>query len=141
MDCEENVWEFIETYLEMYAEEVKPDEYNLMDMFYIAYADGTLSAASDMEVSIASFGDTILSRQLEKGGMIFDLASLPPHILNDFAQEIDGSISGEELLEYLSSVVLTNTPDHMTATLTLNMDDKEHNLLEKVLLYAVNSAF
>ena len=141
MDCEENVWEFIETYLEMYAEEVKPDEYNLLDMFYIAYADGTLSAASDMEVSIASFGDTILSRQLEKGGMIFDLASLPPHILNDFAQEIDGSISGEELLEYLSSVVLTNTPDHMTATLTLNMDDKEHNLLEKVLLYAVNSAF
>ena len=42
-------------------------------------------------------------------------------------------MTGRELLEYASSLVIVPSADFMGATITLNMGDQSHNLLEKAV--------
>ena len=88
-----------------------------------------------------SFLNSPHAKDIAKGGFVFDLAAFPEDILDSLAEEFDYEMSGSELLEYVSSVVVTVSDDHMTSTLAVNMDDKEHNLLEKLVLYVISSAF
>lgn len=145
MDCGENVWELAKQYLPMVAEEVMEDVYCIEDMFCVAYAGGTLVAA-DVETFLAEpvdfdYAETYLGKEISMGGMALDLNSLPKGILDEVAEEIDYSMTGEELLEFFDSMVIRSSQDQMTATVTLNMGDQSENLLAKILSYAVQSVF
>ena len=76
-----------------------------------------------------------------ENGAVVDLEVLPASLLDSLASEVEYYMTGRELLEYVNSVVITSSDDHMQATLTLNMGDKEHNLLEKLVLEAVSNIF
>lgn len=145
MDCKENVWEFAKTYLDMYAEDCGNDTYVIEDMCVITYNNDTLYAMDMASYNDGEVYDSFLNsphaKDIAKGGFVFDLAAFPEDILDSLAEEFDYEMSGSELLEYVSSVVVTVSDDHMTSTLEVNMDDKEHNLLEKLVLYVISSAF
>lgn len=143
MECDANVWEFAEQYLEMYADEVEEDLYCIEDMLCISYAEGTLKFA-DIYTFISqpyeySYGDSYLGQQIEKGGIVIDLSKLPSSILDEFAHEIDYSMTGSELLEFVNSIVVSSNLDQMTSTVTLNMGDKSENLLSKIISYVAES--
>lgn len=87
------------------------------------------------------FDKNELASAIKKGGAVIDLAALPTVLLDELAYETDLGLSGQELLEYISSVVIVNSSDFTSATVTVNMGDKQHNFLEKVVLEAVMSAF
>ena len=145
MDCKENVWEFAKTYLDMYAEDCGNDTYVVEDMCVITYNNDTLYAMDMVSYNDGEIYDSFLNspyaKDIAKGGFVFDLTVFPEDMLDSLAEEFDYEMSGSELLEYVSSLVVTMSDDHMTSTLTLNMEDKEHNLLEKLVLYVISSAF
>lgn len=139
MECDASVWEFAEQYLEMYANEVEEDVYCIEDMLCISYAEGTLKVA-DIYTFISqpdeySYEDSYLGQQIEKGGIVIDLSKLPSSVLDEFAHEIDYSMTGSELLEFVNSMVI-NYSD-MTSTVTLNMGDSQENLLGKIVQTAM----
>lgn len=143
MECDANVWEFAEQYLEMYADEVEEDLYCIEDMLCISYAEGTLKFA-DIYTFISqpyeySYGDSYLGQQIEKGGVVIDLSKLPSSALDAVAREIDYSMTGSQLLEFIDSIVISSTPDQMTSTVTLNMGDESENLLSKIISYVAES--
>mgnify|MGYP003305049382 FL=1 len=70
-----------------------------------------------------------------------NLEVIPIELLDYLASEIDIFMDGEDLLGYVTSLVVDTSDDFMSATVTLNMGDKNHNLLEKLVLTAVQSAF
>lgn len=141
MECDANVWEFAEQYLEMYADEVEEDLYCIEDMLCISYAEGTLKFA-DIYTFISqpyeySYGDSYLGQQIEKGGVVIDLSKLPSSALDAVAREIDYSMTGSQLLEFVNSIVI-NYHD-TTSTVTLNMGDESENLLSKIISYVAES--
>ena len=139
MECDANVWEFAEQYLEMYADEVEEDLYCIEDMFCISYAEGTLKVA-DIYTFISqpdefSYEDSYLGQQIEKGGVVIDLSKLPSSVLDAAAREIDYSMTGSQLLEFVNSIVI-NYHD-TTSIVTLNMGDSKENLLGKFVQTAL----
>lgn len=145
MECEQNVWDFAKQYLEMFGESCGFNTYCVEDMLYVSYKNGAIMACDANTYAAGEVYDNFsrlpLADKIAKGGFALNLAALPTDLLDEIAQEIDSYMTPEEMLEYFSSFVVTYSDDHMTSTVTLNMDDKEHNLLEKVVLYVVESAF
>jgi hypothetical protein len=84
-----------------------------------------------------SFAETALAKEIQNGGVVMNLEALPIPVLDMFAKEIDANMSGEELLDFVSSVVVASYNDNMSAKLILNMGDKQHNFLEKLINEAV----
>ena len=79
-----------------------------------------------------------MAQQIAKGGFVFNIEALPSHLLDSVAEEVDYYMTGRDLLEYLNAVVVTASDDFMASTITLNMGDKEHNMLEKVLEFVAS---
>ena len=145
MDCGENVWQLAEQYLPMVAEEVSEDVYCIEDMFCVSYENGTLKAA-DIATFITEpyefdYAESYLGDEISEGGIAIDFSCLPMEVLDEVAKEVDRKMTGEDLLEYFDSVVIKMSPDHMTTSIALNMGDQDENLLAKIILYAVHSAF
>ena len=143
VECGENVWELIESNLDEAAELVGYNQYSIDDRLYVAY-DGVAVILVEAETlrrsyagGISSFASTPYASQIRNGGFVFNVAALPYRLLDRAAEEIsDGFryyMTGRDLLEYISSMVVTMSDDHMSSTVTLNMGDKEHNLLEKLV--------
>lgn len=144
MECEESLWEYVKNYLPMYAEADEKGVYNIDEMLYFGYTDGYIfvqDAKSYKGKNSSSFADNPYADIIENGGAVVDFAALPAELLDEVASEIDYYMDGEDLLPYLSSIVVDPSDDFMSATVTLNMGDKNHNLLEKLVLTAVESAF
>lgn len=148
MDCGENVWEYIKPYLEMYCDEPVPGIYCYANEFCVKYEDGTIKAA-DLDTFIAAFVNGIygydyaqsyLGGEIAEGGMVFDLTQLDKADLADLADEVDRDFTAEDLLGFINSVVVTIAPDHMSSTLTLNMGDKNQNLIGKIVQYVAEDA-
>ena len=145
-ECDRNVWEFVEDYLAEVANYECADTYCIEGQMYIGYADGGMYIADASNytmnnVKSYNFSDTKWADVIAKGGAVVDLEVLPASLLDSLASEVEYYMTGRELLEYVNSVVITSSDDHMQATLTLNMGDKEHNLLEKLVLEAVSNIF
>ncbi len=144
LECDKNVWEFAEEYIASVAEPVGDGAYCIDGEAYLFY-DGdhvTLVDAETLENSpierTYSFAGTALGREIRKGGVALNLAALPSGFLREGVRALTGmNMSASEALELCSSIVLTMSDDFMSATLTMNMDDEHHNLLEKVLLCAM----
>lgn len=131
MECEPEVYALVESYLEEYAE-LYDDVYVIDGLCAITYTDGALYA---VESGLAASGyyhfNSEYADVIEKGGLVIDLEQLPKHLLDEFAQEIDDSMSGNDLLEYVNALtVAVDAP--LSTTVTLYMADKDHNLLEKL---------
>lgn len=144
MDCEENVWEYAQEYLAEYAEADENGVYNIEDMVYVGYTDGYMYAMDPetyKDHNSLSFADNAHAQTIVKGGAVVDLEALPADMLDAFASEISYYMEGEDLLGYITSMVVDPSDDYMSTTVTLNMGDKNHNLLEKLVLTAVESAF
>ena len=138
-ECESNVWEFVEQYIAPESELIEEDVYYVEEGgFFVFYDNGSINVCDSNMLQVAPFGngfsfaDTALGEKIENGGFVFNLAALPKHVLNNIAQEIDYYMTGEELLEFVSSVTVTTAQDFMSATFTVNMNDRNHNLLEKL---------
>ena len=72
---------------------------------------------------------------IAKGGIALNLESLDGKILDTVAKEMSEALrpvhmSSRDLLDYCTSVTITN-PDMFTSEISMNMGDKEHNLLQK----------
>ena len=139
VECDRNVWEFAKQYLAEEAEKLDEDAYCVEDKFYVFYDEGFVNLVdSNMAMVVIigndiSFADTKLGADIQNGGFAFNLAALPAHVVESVAQEIDLNMTAEDILEYVSSVTVTTSQDFMSATITVNMEDTEHNLLEKVV--------
>lgn len=143
MECEKNVWEYVQDLLMEGFEFVGNDTYAVGEYGYITYRDGAIVVADTQTFNglEKTFADSPLAKQIEKGGMVIDLTVLSADALDSLAESIDEYMTGSDLLQFANSVVLTTSDDHMSATLTVNMGDKEHNILEKLLLESINNAF
>lgn len=140
VECDENVWRLVEENLNDTAEMVSPYQYNVGDRMYIGY-DGTAIIAVEAETlrrsynsNVSNFANTPLAAEISEGGFALNLEALPTRLLNDFAEETGILTSGRELLKYVSSLTISSSADHMTATIKLNMGDQSNNLLNKLLL-------
>lgn len=143
MECKENVWDYVQDLLVEGFVYVGDKTYSIGDMGYITYKDGAIAITDTQtaEQSEKTFADAPLAKQIAKGGMLIDLTALSSEVLDMLAEEIDEYMTGDDLLQFANSVVLTTSDDHMSATLTVNMGDKEHNILEKLILESINNAF
>jgi hypothetical protein len=84
---------------------------------------------------ISSFGSTALADEISEYGLAFNVAAIPMDVLNGFIREHREIFkNGRDLLEFISSVTVSSSLEDMTTTLTLNMGDKYHNLLNKLLV-------
>ena len=140
VECDENVWGLVEENLDETAEMVSPYQYKVGDRMYIGY-DGTAIIAVEAETlrrsynsNVSNFANTPLAAEISEGGFALNLEALPTRLLNDFAEETGILTSGRELLKYVSSLTISSSADHMTATVKLNMGDQSNNLLNKLLL-------
>lgn len=144
MEFEENVWVYIEQYLQQYGEEVEDNIYCIEDEFVVGYEDGIL-VAGDIYSFISEpfefdFAESYLGDAISEGGMAFDLKQLPEEVLDELAEEFDSTLTVEELLEFFDSVVFSASPDHMSAAITLYMGDTSENLLGKLVQYFVTDS-
>ena len=143
VECDRNVWEFAKQYLAEEAEKLDEDVYYVEDKFYVFYDEGFVNLV-DSNMIVARFGgsysfaDTKLGKEIQKGGFVFNIEALPSYLLDSVAENVDYYMTGRDLLEYLNSVVVTASDDFMASTITLNMGDKEHNMLEKVLEFVAS---
>lgn len=131
MECEPEVYELIESYLEDYAE-LYDGKYIIDGLCEISYKRGALYVVeSSLAESYYYHFNSEYADVIEKGGFAIDLEQLPMYLLDELAQEIDYYMSGTELLEYVNGLtVVMDAP--LSTTITLYMADKDHNLLEKV---------
>ena len=144
VEADRNVWTYAESYLEEFAESQGDDTYSIDDEIYFFY-EGDHMTLVDAETMYTapmsgtnSFAETEFGAQIKNGGLFLNLAAIPSNdLVKFFRREFDLRMSKEEILGFCSSAVLTTSDDFMSATLTLNMNDKEHNLLEKIALSAV----
>jgi hypothetical protein len=144
LESDKKVWKYAETYLSAVADSQGDDTYIIDEEVYFLYEDGHITIA-DAETMLSapmtgthSFADTELGAAIKKGGMAVNFAALPGDELVKFVRrELDLRLTRKQILDCCSSVVLTTSEDFMSATLTLNMNDKEHNLLEKIILTAL----
>lgn len=139
MECSETVWDFAAGFLGEVAEQVGTNQYNVNDMFYVAYEEPAIiivekeTLARSFDGTASSFANVPLASEISKGGFVINVDAIPGYLLDSLADELEMDFTGDDLLEYLSSVVVTSSDDHMSAKVILNMNDKEHNLLEKVV--------
>ena len=144
MECGQNVWDFVSSYLEQVADLAGPNQYCINDVCYVTYNGSAivLVEAETLRRNYAggtpSFASTPLAQQIAKGGFVFNIEALPSYLLDSVAENGDYYMTGGDLLEYLNSVVVTASDDFMASTITLNMGDKEHNMLEKVLEFVAS---
>ena len=144
LECDRHVWDFMVSELSEYATYVGSDMYNLMNVAYVSYDNGHVVFADAKTMNAGplggsnSFAENALAKQIEKGGLTINMETLPYYLLYQFAAEIDRSMTGGELLEYVSSVTVS-TYDNMSGKLIVEMGDKEHNLLEKLVLEAIGN--
>lgn len=144
LESDKKVWNYAETYLSEVADSQGDDTYSIDDEVYFLYEDGHITIV-DAETMLSapmagthSFADTELGAAIKKGGFVINLASLPGDELVKFVRrELGLRMTRKQILECCSSIVVATSEDFMSATLTLNMNDKEHNLLEKIILSAV----
>lgn len=144
LECDENVWAFVEEKLMDVAESFGENTYVIDDQVLVSYANNTLTIINDIAYSslytYGSFENDPLAEDIAKGGFVIDIAALPGSLLDSFASdEVAYYMTGRDLLEYFSSAVITASDDHMSATITLNMNDRRHNLLEKVLNFVAEN--
>ena len=141
MECDRNVWETLESYIYEVADNVDYDLYSIDNQYYIGYVDGAImmmdaSTRYRMEYGyVDSFDTTDLAWEIRKGGMALNLEALPYYVLD---QE-EFRLSGYDILEFVSSVVVTTSPDFMSATIKVNMGDPYQNFLSKIVNFALES--
>ena len=145
MECDRNVWSFIQDGLVGNAEYVGTDMFRINNQIYIAYDNGYVIVADAATMNVgpfdasSSFAGTALAKEIANGGMVINLEALPREVLDAYAREVDYSMTGKDLLDLVNSVVITSYDNNMSAKLILNMGDKQHNFLEKLILDAIPS--
>lgn len=140
MECDRHVWEYLENLLRENAYHVGNNTYNIEDEFLIKYKDDAIMMY-DVNCPLGGFEYSSYADDIENGGFVFNVAALPYDVLEEMAEEVDYYMSVNELLGYFSSLVVVPSSDFMTATVTLNMNDEEHNLLEKLIAYGIEQAY
>ena len=134
MECDSNLWEFIEGYLEEYATYEAENTYMIQDAFYISYSPyENALLLIEANTYMGGFAETAFAEEIKNGGFVFDMTQLPDDVLDSIAAGEMYYMTGRELLEYASSLVIVPSADFMGATITLNMGDQSHNLLEKAV--------
>jgi hypothetical protein len=146
VECDGNVWEYAELYLDVLAENAGPNKYLVEDQVYVTYADDRAALEYNWYhpvVAEYSFAETELAAQIKNGGCVINLAAFPDELLltlfEEFAEELGVTLTRQQILDICSSIVYSLSDDFMGASFTLNMNDKEHNLLEKALLTIVQN--
>ncbi len=143
MECKESVWAFVQESVLQGVESNENGVYNTGQV-YVGYTDGYMFVKSSEifnSQNSSSFADNAYAQIIANGGAVVNLEVIPIELLDYLASEIDIFMDGEDLLGYVTSLVVDTSDDFMSATVTLNMGDKNHNLLEKLVLTAVQSAF
>jgi hypothetical protein len=141
MECDSQVWEYLEkNLLSEYADYIGDSTYSIEDEYLIGYQEGAILMCDAM-CPLGGFNYSSFADDIEDGGFVLNLKALPYHLLDEMAEDIDYYMSGYDLLGYFSSLVVTPSSDFMTATVTLNMNDEDHNLLEKLIAYALERTY
>ena len=141
MECKESVWAFVQ---ESVLQGVEPNENGVYNtgQVYVGYTDGYMFVKSSEifnSQNSTSYADNVYAQIIANGGAVIDLEVLPIEILDSIAFEIAYYMDGEDLLGYVTSLVVDPSDDFMSATVTLNMGDKNHNLLERLILDALTT--
>ena len=146
LETDKKVWRYAESYITAFADREGDDTYLIDDEYYVFYEGDHITFVDSETMSTApmsganSFAETEFGAQIKKGGMFVDLAAIPARDLEKYVRrEFGVRMTREQILDLCSSAVLTTSDDFMSATLTVNMNDKDHNLLEKIALTAVSS--
>lgn len=140
VECSQDVWALAEGYLQMYAEQYG-DAYVIEDVCKVEYTDGVIVVSEiglAVRGSYADFGDARYASVIRNGGVAVDLTQFPSDVLYELSSELD--MAPYQLLEYVNGLVIT-TDGPGSTTVTLDMGDKEHNLLEKIAELVVSQAF
>ncbi len=132
VECEESVWDYIEESVSGYSQKYGRNTYLLADNLIVKYDGCALVFGNEKTISGGSsvFADTAFSKEISTGGVLLNLEELPISLLNELIDECDIPLSGRELLKYMSSITVSSSYDHMSGTITCNMGDKKHNMLE-----------
>ena len=145
-ECDRYVWDFVKTEISDKAQYVGSDMYNLMDMAYLSYDNGHMMLADAVTMQAGplggaeSFAETELAQTIKNGGLMINLEALPYALLNEMAKEFDSSyLTADKLIEYISSVTFTPYDDNMASKLVFNMGDKQHTILEKLVLEGLSN--
>ena len=138
-ECEEDVYVLAKSAVDAALYDYVNEELEFLADMHFGYEDGYMYLVYP---SVAGgFDKNELAAAIENGGAVVDFAALPEFVLDELAREISDGLSGQDILPYMTSVVVVNSADFASATVTVNMGDKQHNFLEKVVLEAVMSAF
>ena len=147
VECDSDVWGYAELYLDELGENVAPFEYQIDNQLYVRYKR---DEAAEIEynwyfpvVKEFSFAKTELATQIKNGGVVVNLAALPTDLLlalfEDLEEELGVTFTRQQILDFCSSIVYSLSDDFMGASVTFNMGDQQHNLLEKALLSIVEA--
>lgn len=146
IECNGVVWRFVENYLREVAESQGDNTYVIDDEVYVFYEDGHITVVDSLTLLTApmagthSFADTALGKQIRNGGLAINIDQIPNDVVREVTRDIFGSsMSKRQVVEICNSAVFVPSSDFMSATATLSMMDKKHNLLESILLKAVPS--
>ena len=140
MECKENVWDLIREYLGEIASKVGANKYSIQGEVYVSYnGDAVIMTDKNTERKIRNgyrtFAEAPMAHVVRNSGMMIDLNNIPRNLISTALEEVGDVMTVNEFLEFISSASITVAPDFMTSTLTLNMNDKQHNLLEKLVLF------
>lgn len=143
MDCDEDTWESLSTAIIELNEDTYSIGGNLIaigdDLALEYMEDQNAAILVDQNTYVAGLGNggfvyNDFAKTISHGGLVLDISAFPYELLNDLARNIDYSLSGYDLLEYVSSVVIASSEDQMSGSITLNSSDSRHTLLEKMFV-------
>jgi hypothetical protein len=138
-ECEQDVYVLAKSSFDAALYDYVNEELEFLADMHFGYEDGYMYLVYP---SVAGgFDKNELAAAIENGGAVVDFAALPEFVLDELAREISDGLSGQDILPYMTSVVVVNSADFASATVTVNMGDKQHNLLEKIVLEAAMSMF
>lgn len=146
IECGEKIYDLLKTFvLSRYAER-EGNAYNVFDMCYVAYVDGAIvamspnlwAASSDGEGLAQNFNSSPYASTISSFGVLFDLESISEELMSEFLD--DSSLDKETITEFCSSAVF-ETGKNLDGSITLNMADKDHNLLEKIVELALEEIY
>lgn len=137
MDCGKDVFEFIVELADdlMYIEKVASSAYSFNDV-YLVYKDDTVLMMDDELWSQfksvgfkKNFNESVLSTKIKRGGLAFDIVTLPGTAYSDMGI----SLTRRHLYEFVESIVYSYNGGLMKGELVLEMGDKERNIIQKII--------
>lgn len=146
VECGEKIYSILENFvLRTYATK-EGDAYNVLDICYVSYVDDAIvamsptlwAASSEGEGLARNFKNNPISSEIESNGVMIDLDSVSEDLMCEIID--DPYIDKDVITDFVSSIVFS-TGKNLEGTLTLNMGDKEHNLLEKVVELALEELY